>query len=145
MLLYSLWFTNVPSLSLSSLHVVLMGIFHFLTLSNTNFLMSSTAYLNRLIKIPSLGCWIWSQRNKFNSPILFISNSLLMCSVNSSQSFWPKYNVIHIDLHNKKFVLWSFSEQGGVFFNPWETINLLSLLYHALGAYLSPYKALLGL
>src|SRR5438105_15207503 len=48
----------------------------------SNFLRTSFVYLPWCTKVPSLLCLIWSPRKKVSSPIMDISNSLLMVSAN---------------------------------------------------------------
>jgi hypothetical protein len=82
MLLYSFWSMCSPSSSASRVVVILIGIAMALESSILNFLTMSLVYLSWCTNVPSFDCFICSPRKNYNSPIMLISNSLLISSTN---------------------------------------------------------------
>jgi hypothetical protein len=71
-----------PSSSASRAIVILIGITMALESSILNFLTMPLVYFAWCTNVPSFDRFIWSQRKNGNSPIMLISNSLLMSSAN---------------------------------------------------------------
>jgi hypothetical protein len=90
MLRYSFWSTGSPSSSASSAVVVLIGVGRGFESSILNFLRMFFVYLAWCIKVPSFACLIWSPRMNYNSPIIDISNSLLISFANLATKEWDK-------------------------------------------------------
>jgi hypothetical protein len=82
MLRYSFWSTSSPSSTTSRAVVALIGIAMALESSILNFPTMSLVYFAWCTKVPSFDCLIWRVRKNCNSPIMLISNSLLMRSAN---------------------------------------------------------------
>jgi hypothetical protein len=82
MLLYSFWSTCSPSSSISRAVVVLIGVVIALESSILNFRTMSLVYLAWCTNVPSFDCLICSPRKNCNSPIMLISNALLISSAN---------------------------------------------------------------
>jgi hypothetical protein len=82
MLRYSFWSTCLPSSSALRAVVVLIGVAMALESSILNFLTMSLVYLTWCMNVPSFDCLFWRPRKKCNSPLMLISNSLLMSSAN---------------------------------------------------------------
>jgi hypothetical protein len=82
MLRYSFWSTCSPSSSASRVVVILIGVVIALESSILNFRTMSLVYLAWWTNVPSFDCLICSLRKNCNSPIMLISNSLLISSAN---------------------------------------------------------------
>ena len=82
MLRYSFWSTGSPYSSTSNTAIVLIGVDRGLESFIPNFFNMSLVYLPWCTNVPSLTCLICSPRKNYNSPIMDISNSLLISSAN---------------------------------------------------------------
>jgi hypothetical protein len=78
MLLYSFWSMGSLSSLASSAIMVDMGIKIGLASPMLNFFRTSFVYLPWCTKVSSWVCLIYSAREKLSSPIMLISNSLLI-------------------------------------------------------------------
>jgi hypothetical protein len=82
MLRYSFWSTCSPSSSASGAIVELIGVAMALESSILNLHTKSLVYFTWCTNVPSFDCLIWRPRKNYNSPIMLISNFLLMSFVN---------------------------------------------------------------
>jgi hypothetical protein len=101
-------------------------------------------YLVWLMNVPSFICLIWNPRKNFSSPIMDISNLLVIVLLNSSQYTWLVLPNIMSSTYiwhtNISFpTLWVKSVGSALpISKPCLSKNFLRHSYHALGACLSP-------
>jgi len=137
----------LPCSSLSSLVVVVMGVFLIFVSSNPTFLISSLVYLTWFMKIPSLYCLIWSSKKYLSSPIIIILNSSFMHDSKSLQNF----SEVDPNRISSTYICTIKISLSTCFVNKvvsilplmklFSTRKLLNLSYQAFGACFIPYKA----